>query len=99
METQITKELKLEIGDGLCRNCKDKLEKDKLPPRCVLNGLAVEKIPDALRILNLLERKCWSGSKLYDAGKIETNQDVIVWRSVKENRGTPCYIVPCHFTN
>ena len=49
----------------ICLCCKDALNRSTMPPRCVLNGLQVDPLPDTMKDLNnfemmlLQKRKCF----------------------------------------
>ena len=39
----------------ICKYCKEKLDANKIPPRCCINGLEVDDLPESLKSLNLFE--------------------------------------------
>ena len=49
----------------MCKYCKPLIKKNKLPPRCVLNGLQMEPIPPELADLDSLSRQLIQRAKCY----------------------------------
>ena len=49
----------------MCKYCKPLIKKNKLPPRCVLNGLQMEPIPPELADLDSLSRQLIPCAKCY----------------------------------
>ena len=42
----------------MCHYCKTAIKKDKMPPRCVLNGLKIVDVPSELAKLDCLPNCC-----------------------------------------
>ena len=49
----------------VCKYCRPLLNKDKVPNRCILNGLITEPIPNELAKLNVLERQLIQKAKVF----------------------------------
>ena len=49
----------------VCKYCRPLLNKDKVPNRCILNGLITESIPNDLAKLNVLERQLIQKAKVF----------------------------------
>ena len=49
----------------MCNYCKSSMKHDKMPPRCVLNGLEVIPIPEELKILDCLSKQFIQRAKSY----------------------------------
>ena len=67
----------------MCNYCKSSMKRDKMPPRCVLNGLEVIPIPEELKHLDCLSKQFIQRAKSYQTvvnGKPTTNK--MVWRSL-----------------
>ena len=49
----------------MCNYCKSSMKHDKMPPRCVLNGLEVIPIPEELKNLDCLSKQFIQRAKSY----------------------------------
>ena len=69
-QTAIWLQLKNHLGvvtDDLyvCRYCRQYLNKNKMPPRCILNGLITEPVPDELKGLDALSKQLIQRAKAF----------------------------------
>ena len=77
-----------------CASCKPLIKKNKLPPRCVLNGLQMEPIPPELADLDSLSRQLIQLAKCYQTVvRLGTyTAKVPIYNSLKACKGTMFFL-------
>ena len=78
----------------ICKYCKPLIKKNKLPPRCVLNGLQMEPIPPELADLDSLSRQLIQRAKCYQTVvRLGTyTAKVPIYNSLKACKGTMFFL-------
>ena len=85
----------------MCHYCKGAIRKDKMPPRCVLNGLEVVVVPQELANLDCLSRQFIQRAKAYQTVvRLGTyTNKVPVYNSLKACKGNMFFLpLPLHKT-
>ncbi len=78
----------------MCNYCKPIVKRNKLPPRCVLNGLQTVPIPEEIPSLDLLSRQFVQRAKCYQTVvRLGTyTAKVPVYNSLKACKGTMFFL-------
>ena len=78
----------------MCKYCKPMLKRDRLPPRCVLNGLETVPIPPELAALDSLSRQLIQRAKCYQTiVRLGTyTAKVPIYNSLKACKGTVFFL-------
>ena len=85
----------------MCHYCKGAIRKDKMPPRCVLNGLEVVEVAQELANLDCLSKKFIQQAKIYQTVvRLGTyTNKVPVYNSLKACKGNMFFLpLPLHKT-
>ena len=78
----------------MCKYCKPMIKRDRLPPRCVLNGLQTVPIPQELATLDPLSRQLIQRAKCYQTiVRLGTyTAKVPIYNSLKACKGTVFFL-------